>query len=83
MTTGLKSKSISAVNQYISSVKTSSSSETSHLRNILIFLCAVLHHYDYIKVMELAQANLILYSLKITHTPKLGLSRVMSYFCSF
>ena len=46
------------------------------------FLCAVFLHYDYIEVIEFALAKLILYSLKLTHTPKLSLSRVMSYFCS-
>ena len=58
------------------------SSEILHLQKILSFLCAVHPHYDYIEVMELAQAKLILYSLKITHTPNLSLSGVMAYFCS-
>ena len=34
---GLKSQSISALNQHISSVKTSFSAETLHLQNILSF----------------------------------------------
>ena len=46
------------------------------------FLSEGLLHYDNIKVMELAQTKPILYSLQITHTPKMNLSRVMSYFCS-
>ena len=46
------------------------------------FLGAVLLRYDYIEVREFAQAKLIMYSLKITHNPKLSLSRILLYFCS-
>ena len=45
-------------------------------------MCSFFFHFDYIEFIELAQAKIALYCLKITHTPKLSLSRVMSNFCS-
>ena len=46
------------------------------------FLSANCLHYDYNEALEVTQTKLILYSLKNTHTPKLNLSRIMSYTCS-
>ena len=43
--------------------------------------CAVFLHYDYFGAIEIEPAKIILYSLKITYTPKWSLRRVMSYFC--
>ena len=55
-----------------------------HLQNILNFLCIqVFLPYDYNEVVEFAQAKFILYSLKITHIPKLSLSRIKSYFWAY
>ena len=38
---------------------------------------------DYNEVKEFPQAKTILYNLKINYNPKLRLSRIMSYICSW
>ena len=78
----IESMSIGVLNQRISRVKILLSLGTLYLQNIFNFLCAVFHHYDYIEVIGFDQAKLILFSLKINHTPKLSLIKITSYFCS-